>query len=91
LDAQLFYDALPDDITYYNTEVDEQVELVIKEFDCIYLLRDQRRLRDIERNLDATLLKIENIPSSKDHRKRKEYCSGAELWRKTEVAKKHES
>jgi len=84
--THIIHHALPDDITYYTHRSGRTGRAGNKGISIAFISsRDQRRLRDIERNLDATFTKIE-IPSSKDIAE-KRVLQWAELLAKTEVAK----
>jgi ATP-dependent RNA helicase DeaD len=64
--THVIHHALPDDITYYTHRSGRTGRAGNKGISIAFISsRDQRRLRDIERSLDAGFTKIE-IPSSKD-------------------------
>jgi ATP-dependent RNA helicase DeaD len=64
--THVIHHALPDDITYYTHRSGRTGRAGNKGISIAFISsRDQRRLRDIERSLDAGFTKIE-IPSAKD-------------------------
>ena len=83
--THVIHHALPDDITYYTHRSGRTGRAGNKGISIAFIsARDQRRLREIERNLDASFSKIE-IPSAKDIAE-KRILQWAELLAKTEIS-----
>lgn len=84
--THVIHHALPDDITYYTHRSGRTGRAGNKGISIAFISsRDQRRLRDIERALDAAFTKIE-IPSSKDIAS-KRIAQWAEVLAKAEIDK----
>ncbi len=82
--THVIHHALPDDITYYTHRSGRTGRAGNKGISIAFISsRDQRRLRDIERSLDAGFTKID-IPSSKDIAA-KRIAQWAEVLAKSEV------